>query len=210
MQIQRQSINFRELTRQSDRAATTGRNGFDGILAREGSVRRQDLAGAGIGRQNFAAAAPAGRGDAVGGSRLNVLNPALVTPFPVPSTPPTAPPAGTTPLGTPPAVNPAAPAAPAAATAPAPSAAPPAQVTAERHPGMAALRSALTSMGMPFASIDMEYSEQTVGYPGGSYVNRLITVRGADGRTESFDAEMTLKNPQIAAVDMARFLNSPV
>jgi hypothetical protein len=71
---------------------------------------------------------------------------------------------------------------------------------------MTALRSALTAMGMPFAGIDMEYSEQTVGYPGGSYVNRLITVRGAGGRTESFDAEMTLRNPQIAAVDMANFL----
>jgi hypothetical protein len=71
---------------------------------------------------------------------------------------------------------------------------------------MAALRNALTAMGMPFAGIDMEYSEQVVGYPGGSYVNRLITVRGADGRTESFDADLTLKNPRIAAVDMANFM----
>ncbi len=204
MQIQRQIMNFGADTQQIDRATPTRNGAFDRILARESAIRRQDLAATGTGRQSLGATAPAGRADVTAGSsRLNGLNPALISPFPVPSTPPTAPPA----FATRPAIPPAAP-----APSPAPTtAAPPApQVTTERHPAMAALRSAMTALGMPFAGIDMEYSEQTVGYPGGSYVNRLITVRGADGRTENFDAEMTLKNPQIAAVDMANFMRGNV
>jgi hypothetical protein len=206
MQIQRQIVNFGADTRQIDRATPARDGAFDRILARESAVRRQDLAATGFGRQNFGAPTPgpAGRADVTAGSsRLNGLNPSLISPFPVPSTPPTAPPASSMPPATPPAATPA-PAAPRAAAPPAP------QVTTERHPAMAALRSAMTALGMPFAGIDMEYSEQTVGYPGGSYVNRLITVRGADGRTENFDAEMTLKNPQIAAVDMANFMRGNV
>jgi hypothetical protein len=53
----------------------------------------------------------------------------------------------------------------------------------------------------------MEYNEQVVGFPGGSYVNRLITVRNPQGQTENFDAQLTMKDPQIAALDMARFMN---
>lgn len=194
MQIHRQTSDFGPLARQIDRTTTTRSSAFDAILARESGVRRQDLAGSGASRQDVGAVSPTGRGDDSGGTgRLSVLNPALISPFPAPSTPPTAPPASTTP--------------PAATTAPAVTPPTP-EVSTERHPAMAALRSALTAMGMPFAGIDMEYSEQTVGYPGGSYVNRLITVRGADGRTENFDAEMTLKNPQIAAVDMANFMRA--
>ncbi len=201
MQIHRQTSDFGPLARQIDRTTTTRSSAFDAILARESTVRRQDLAGTGTGRQTLGAVAPTGRGDdSVGSGRLNVLNPALITPFPVPSMPPTAAPASTT--------APASTAAPAVTTTPAATRTPVTtpEVSTDRHPAMAALRGALTSMGMPFAGIDMEYSEQTVGYPGGSYVNRLITVRGADGRTENFDAEMTLKNPQIAAVDMANFM----
>lgn len=196
MQIHRQTSDFGPLARQIDRTTSTRSNGFDAILARESSVERQDLAAGRTGRQNFGEVAPAGRGDGNGGTgRLSVLNPSLISPFPVPSTPPTAPPAATTAPAGPPAPT---------TTAPTP------EARAEAHPAMAALRSALTAMGLPFAGIDMEYSEQTVGYPGGSYVNRLITVRGADGRTENFDAAMTLKNPQIAAVDMANFMRGNV
>jgi hypothetical protein len=200
MQIHRQTSDFGPLARQIDRTTTTRSSAFDAILARETSVRRQDLAGNGTTRQNVGGGTPTGRGDAaVGNSRLNGLNPALISRFPVPSTPPTVPPSNTT-LPASPTTPASTPASTAASTTTTPAA------TTERHPAMTALRSALTAMGMPFAGIDMEYSEQTVGYPGGSYVNRLITVRGADGRTENFDADMTLRNPQIAAVDMANFL----
>lgn len=210
MQIQRQSSDFGLLNQQRERVGTTRRNGFDAILSRESSVTRQDLGAIGGPRQNLAAAttAPASRGDdrgdARGGAtRTSVLNPNLITPFPVPSTPPTIPPATVPPASVPPASAPA----PSTVT---PAAAPAPQATTERHPAMAALRSALTAMGMPFAGVDMDYNEQVVGYPGGSYINRLITVRGADGRVENFDAELTLKNPQIAAVDLANFMRGNV
>jgi hypothetical protein len=211
MQIHRQTSDFGPLSRQLDRTTSTRSNGFDAILARESSITRQDLGAMGSERQSFGAPAAAGRGDdGAGVVRRTNLNPALLSPFPVPSTPPTAPPASTPPPAassapppastTPPTPTPTTP--PATTTPPAPAP----QTTTDRHPAMAALRNALTAMGMPFAGIDMEYSEQVVGYPGGSYVNRLITVRGADGRTESFDADLTLKNPRIAAVDMANFM----
>jgi hypothetical protein len=76
-----------------------------------------------------------------------------------------------------------------------------------QHPAIEALRGAMTAMQMPFAGIDMEYNEQVVGFPGGSYVNRLITVRNPQGQTENLDAQLTMKDPQIAALDMARFMN---
>jgi hypothetical protein len=71
-----------------------------------------------------------------------------------------------------------------------------------QHPAIEALRGAMTAM-----QIDMEYNEQVVGFPGGSYVNRLITVRNPQGQTENLDAQLTMKDPQIAALDMARFMN---
>jgi hypothetical protein len=218
MQIQRQTTDFGAFRQQRERAATARTNTFDAILSRESAVTRQDLGAVGAGRQNFATTAPStpplSRGDdRSGASRLSGLNPNLITPFPVPSTPPTLPPASTPPATVPPATVPPAsvqaPRTPAPSTA-APPSAPAPQVTAERHPAMAALRSALTAMGMPFAGVDMEYNEQVVGYPGGSYINRLITVRGAGGRVENFDADLTLKNPQIAAVDLANFMRGNV
>ena len=218
MQIQRQSIqrqggDFAPLTRRTDRTTTERSGAFGAILAREDSARRQDFGGGVAERQNLgaAAAAPAvGRGDAGSTGRLTALPPGLLSPFSPPTTPPTMPPASLTP--------PVSTAAPAPAPAPGPvsiprslppvaATRPPAATTAAQHPAIEALRGALTAMQMPFAGIDMEYNEQVVGFPGGSYVNRLITVRNPQGTTENFDVDLTMKNPQIAALDMARFLN---
>jgi hypothetical protein len=220
MQIQRQSIqrqggDFAPLTRRTDRTTTQRSGAFDAILARQDSVRRQDFGGGVAERQNLGAAAPSaaapmGRGDAGSTGRLTALTPGLLSPFPSPTMPPTMPPASLTP--------PLSTAAPAPAPAPAPvsippllppvaTTRPPAANTSAQHPAIEALRGALTAMQMPFAGMDMEYSEQVVGFPGGSYVNRLITVRNPEGKTESFDAGLTMKDPRIAALDMARFLN---
>jgi hypothetical protein len=67
---------------------------------------------------------------------------------------------------------------------------------------MTALRNVLTQMGLQVSGLQMDYNEEQVGYPGGSYMNRLITVRTADGRYENFDAELTQRNPQITANEM--------
>ena len=220
MQIQRQSIqrqggDFAPVTRRSDRTTTERSSAFGAILAREDSARRQDFGGGVAERQNLGPAAappPVGRGDAGSTGRLTALTPGSLSPFPPPTTPPTMPPASLTP--------PRSTAAPAPAPAPGPAPVsiprslppvvatrPPAANTAAQHPAIEALRGALTAMQMPFAGIDMEYNEQVVGFPGGSYVNRLITVRNPEGNSESFDVDLTMKNPQIAALDMARFLN---
>jgi hypothetical protein len=218
MQIQRQSIqrqggDFAPLTRRSDRTTTERSSAFGAILAREDSARRQDFGGGVAGRHNLGAAAPPmGRGDVGSTGRLTALTPGLLSPFPPPTMPPTLPPASLTPpLSTAaPASGPAPGPAPVSIPRSLPPAAgtrPPAANTSAQHPAIEALRGALTAMQMPFAGIDMEYSEQVVGFPGGSYVNRLITVRNPQGRTESFDAALTMKDPRIAALDMARFLN---
>ena len=218
MQIQRQSIqrqggDFAGLARRVDRTMADPGGVFGAILARQESSRRQDVGGSATGRQNVGAPAPApaaSRGDAGGTGRLTTSLPALFGPFPAPTTPPTMPPASLTP--------PVSTAAPAPAPAPGPvsiprslppvaATRPPAATTAAQHPAIDALRGAMMAMQMPFAGIDMEYNEQVVGFPGGSYVNRLITVRNPQGTTENFDVDLTMKNPQIAALDMARFLN---
>ena len=67
---------------------------------------------------------------------------------------------------------------------------------------MTALRSALTAMGLQTSGLQIEYTEEAVGYPGGSYMNRLISVRSPGGTWESYDAEMTLRNPRITAGEM--------
>jgi hypothetical protein len=56
---------------------------------------------------------------------------------------------------------------------PAASTRPQAANTTAQHPAIDALRGAMMAMQMPFAGIDMEYNEQVVGFPGGSYVTRF-------------------------------------
>lgn len=63
----------------------------------------------------------------------------------------------------------------------------------------------LLKRGIDPASLGFTYSEQTVGYPGGSYVNRLITAR-VNGQTENYNAELVLKNPQIATTEILRLM----
>ncbi len=188
MKIQRQTTDFAQVARQTDRRASTRNATFDAILARESGVRRQDTVTRSGGRQDLVStltsASASARGDEIStSSRLNRT--VGLTPFGPPSTPPTAPPAArpTTP-------------APPAATTTGP------QVNTDRHPGMTALRSALTAMGLQTSGLQIEYTEEAVGYPGGSYMNRLISVRSPGGTWENYDAEMTLRNPQITAGEM--------
>ena len=63
----------------------------------------------------------------------------------------------------------------------------------------------LLKRGLDPASFQFSYSEQTVGYPGGSYVNKLISAK-VNGQTENYDAGLVLKNPQIASVEILRLL----
>ncbi len=65
----------------------------------------------------------------------------------------------------------------------------------------------LAKRGIDPASFQFSYSEQTVTYPGGSYVNRLISAK-VNGQTENYDAGLVLKSPQVAAVEMLRLFSS--
>ncbi len=65
----------------------------------------------------------------------------------------------------------------------------------------------LVKRGIDPASFQFSYSEQTITYPGGSYVNRLISAK-VNGQTENYDAGLVLKSPQVAAVEMLRLFSS--
>jgi hypothetical protein len=72
-----------------------------------------------------------------------------------------------------------------------------------------ALRDALSAAGLNTAALNFEYVDQTVGYPGGSYQNRLITVTLPGGVTENFGADLVLKNPNVTVVEIQNLLRRP-
>lgn len=196
MNVQRQTIDFGSVTRQTDRKATTRNSAFDAILAREGGVRRQETVTSAPGRQNPVTTPAAARGDEVSTSG-RLFRTVGLTPFGPPPSPPTVPPA------VPPTVAPTVAPTNRSTTPPPPAGSTTGpQVNTDRHPGMAALRSTLAAMGLQTSGLQMEYTEEAVGYPGGSYMNRLISVRSPSGTWENYDAEMTLRNPQITAGEM--------
>ena len=189
MKVQRQTIDFAAVSRQTERKSTTRNSAFDAILARESGVRRQETVTPVPVRQNPVTTPSTSRGDEVSTSgRLNRtigLNPFAPPSGPPPTVPPPVAPS-----------NRSTPALPAAVTTGSP------QVNTDRHPGISALRSTLSAMGLQTSGLQIEYSEEAVGYPGGSYMNRLISVRSPGGTWENYDAEMTLRNPQITAGEM--------
>lgn len=69
---------------------------------------------------------------------------------------------------------------------------------------MQKLLDTLASLGMSTAGLNFSYSEDTVGYPGGSYMNRLISVTSG-GKTEQFSADLTERNPLVTAYEMQRY-----
>lgn len=71
---------------------------------------------------------------------------------------------------------------------------------------MTKLRATLQALGMNTVGLQISYDEQVVGYPGGSYVNRLITVSNG-GKTESFSADLTERNPMVTAYEMQKYFS---
>lgn len=71
--------------------------------------------------------------------------------------------------------------------------------------GVQKLLDALAALGMSTAGLNISYSEEAVGYPGGSYMNRQIKVTSG-GKTEQFSAELTERNPLVTAYEMQRYL----
>ena len=71
-------------------------------------------------------------------------------------------------------------------------------------PGMQKLLATLSALGMSTAGLNISYNEEAVGYPGGSYMNRQISVTSG-GKTEQFSADLTEKNPLVTAYEMQRY-----
>lgn len=69
---------------------------------------------------------------------------------------------------------------------------------------MQRLLDTMASLGMNTSGLHISYSEDVVGYPGGSYVNRLINVTSG-GKTEHFSADLTAKNPLVTAYELQRY-----
>ena len=69
---------------------------------------------------------------------------------------------------------------------------------------MKKLLDTLAALGMSTAGLNISYSEAAVGYPGGSYMNRQISVTSG-GKTEQFSAELTERNPLVTAYEMQRY-----
>lgn len=70
--------------------------------------------------------------------------------------------------------------------------------------GMQRLLDTMSALGMSTSGLSISYSEEAVGYPGGSYMNRQIKVT-AGGKTEQFSAELTDRNPMVTAYELQRY-----
>jgi hypothetical protein len=73
---------------------------------------------------------------------------------------------------------------------------------------MTVLEAAMRRHGMNPGVYNLSYSEQVVAYPGGSYVNKLITADFGNGKSEQYMADLVLRNPDVAAVEMQRLTSS--
>jgi len=68
------------------------------------------------------------------------------------------------------------------------------------------LRKQFLSEGFDASGLDLSYAETQVFYPGGHYTNKLITLELANGKKESYDVNLMLKNPWLTAAEMRRFM----
>lgn len=57
----------------------------------------------------------------------------------------------------------------------------------------------LRKIGLDPQNYKMSYWEECVGYPGGSFMNRCITVETPGGFRMDFNAELTLRSPHVTA-----------
>jgi hypothetical protein len=72
------------------------------------------------------------------------------------------------------------------------------------------LRNALKSAGLDPDRFSLTESREVVGYPGGSYLNHVITAEFGNGLRESYGVQLMLRNPQVTVVEMRRLLASQV
>jgi hypothetical protein len=64
----------------------------------------------------------------------------------------------------------------------------------------------ISSYGLDPASLGLSYSEQVVAGPAGAYTNKMITANFPSGKSQEYSADLTLKNPTVAAVEILGML----
>lgn len=69
---------------------------------------------------------------------------------------------------------------------------------------MQKLLDTMASLGMSTSGLNITYSEDFIGYPGGGYMNKMINVT-AGGKTEHFSADLTDKNPFVTAYELQSY-----
>jgi len=69
----------------------------------------------------------------------------------------------------------------------------------------AALTERMTAAGLDPASLPLSYNEQYVWFPNGGYTNRTISMTTPDGRTDTYDAELSLISPDVTVSSMRYF-----
>jgi hypothetical protein len=57
----------------------------------------------------------------------------------------------------------------------------------------------LRKIGLDPQNYKMSFWEECVGYPGGSFMNRCITVETPEGQRMDFNADLTLRSPHVTA-----------
>ena len=70
--------------------------------------------------------------------------------------------------------------------------------------GMQKLLDTMASLGMSTSGLNITYSEDFIGYPGGGYMNKQINVT-AGGKTERFSADLTDRNPFVTAYELQSY-----
>lgn len=69
---------------------------------------------------------------------------------------------------------------------------------------MQKLLDTMTALGMSTSGLNITYSEDFIGYPGGGYMNKMINVT-AGGKTEHFSADLTDRNPLVTAYELQSY-----
>ena len=75
-------------------------------------------------------------------------------------------------------------------------------LTGDKYDPIATLQTAMSAAGVNSSNIKMDYKEQTVLYPGGSYQSRMIQCDMGGGRVTYIDADVMKMNPEVAAMDL--------
>lgn len=69
--------------------------------------------------------------------------------------------------------------------------------------GVVELVRAMAALGMSTDGLEITFTEEKVGYPSGSYMNRQIRVTSGSV-SEQYSAELAKRNPGVGAVEVQR------